>query len=104
MTLTVGRLQVRLVRPPVSADQKHTNTNFIADPRQAEGTPVGTLVKGFSTAAAARMPALLREFIASKGFDLNFPKDQDRAVLSRVLESVARASRQMNRRHPSSHV
>ncbi|MDF9799353.1 hypothetical protein OKW21_004616 [Catalinimonas alkaloidigena] len=61
------------LRPPVPADKASEKLNFIADQRNAEDTPVGKLVKSFTSEEATQIPERVVRFIDSNKYEIAYP-------------------------------
>ncbi|PXW85014.1 hypothetical protein C8R34_12248 [Nitrosomonas sp. Nm84] len=74
------------LRPPVSADKKKQEINFITDKRKPEETPVGKLTKKFDPKNGTKIPTQIKEFIQMKEFDLNYL--QEDSNLKKIYEFI----------------
>lgn len=74
------------LRPPVSIDKKNQETNFIKDQRSVQSTPVGKLVKSFDKKDGTKIPAQIREFIASNNYAIHFPESENNTILDEIFE------------------
>lgn len=74
------------LRSPVSADKKNQKINFISDSRKPEETPVGYLVRNFDPEDGTNIPNLIKEFIQSNGYDLNYL--QEDRIIKNINEMI----------------
>lgn len=72
------------LRPPVSADKKKQEINFISDSRVPEETPVGKLTKSFDPKDGTKIPEQTRNFVDKNKFDLNYPESDGNTNLSEI--------------------
>jgi hypothetical protein len=77
------------LRPPVSVEKKKQETNYTSDSRKPEDTPVGKLVKSFDPKDGTKIPQLVRRFIDSNKYDLNYPQSDGDKTLSEIYDSVS---------------
>lgn len=74
------------LRPPVSADKKNQEINFISDSRKPEETPVGELVKSFNPEDGTKIPIQIKEFIQSNDYDLNYLQEDQ--ILTKINDFI----------------
>lgn len=74
------------LRPPVSADKKKQEINFISDPREPEKTPVGRLTRSFDPKDGTKIPEQTRSFVDENKFDLNYPESDGNTNLSEIYD------------------
>jgi hypothetical protein len=74
------------LRPPVSADKKKQEINFISDLRVPENTPVGKLTKSFDPKDGTKIPEQVRNFVNTNKFDLNYPESTGNTSLSEIYD------------------
>lgn len=74
------------LRPPVSADKKNQEVNFIKDARVPEETPPGNLTRNFNREDGTEIPAQLKDFIRQNEYDLDFPQGDEALTLAKIIE------------------
>jgi hypothetical protein len=76
------------LRPPAPPLPKNDRTNFIRDARQAKETPVGRFVASLGADDGAKLPGLLKRFIADHKYELSFPQSEGDRRLREVEAAV----------------
>lgn len=74
------------LRPPVSITKLNKELNFIEDKRTAITTLAGSLVKSFDINDGTLIPDLIRDFIKTNNYSLDFPENEIGVDLGRIFE------------------
>ncbi len=80
------------LRPPVSIEKKNQETNFIADNRVTEQTPVARLASTFNQENSPNIPDRVKEFIHQHQFSLENLVNPLGTTLSKIDEFVKSVS------------
>ncbi len=77
------------LRPPVSIDKKKLETNFIADIRVPEQTPVGRLVKEIGKKDGALVYNRVKEFVKANKYEINYPENEAEIDFKKIYDIAA---------------
>ncbi|MEO8353845.1 MAG: hypothetical protein ABI680_19125, partial [Chthoniobacteraceae bacterium] len=76
------------LRPPTTPSRGSTRTDLIRDARPPQETPIGRLVASFGPDDGAKVPELVRRFIAEHQYNLAFPQGEGETRLREVEKAA----------------